>query len=129
MELVDSVDPVKKGDETVYEIRVSNTGTDTDRNLRLQCELPEGMTLVTASGPVEYRERAGVDYLGVSGRINNRGTVTFAPVRELAPKSELVFRVKVHVARTGNLRFKTTLVSDHLTTPVTKEESTTAYGE
>lgn len=128
MELVDSVDPVKKGEETVYEIRISNTGTDTDRNLRLQCELPAGMALLSASGPVGYVEKAGVEYMGV-GRPVNAGTVTFSTVRELGPKSEVIFKVKVRSGSIGNARFKAALTSDHLTTPVTKEESTTVYGE
>lgn len=128
MEVVDSVDPVKTADETVYEIKVTNTGTATDRNLTLACELPPGMTLVSASGPVEHELIRDI-LPAAKGRDLQPGAVRFAPVRELGPKTEVVFKVKVKAATAGNARFKATLTSDHLTTPVTKEESTTVYGD
>ena len=45
LEVVESVDPVRTGDETVYIVRVTNTGTAADRNLKLECELPPGLRL------------------------------------------------------------------------------------
>jgi hypothetical protein len=86
------------------------------------------MTLVTASGPVSHREVIGVDFTKSGGNKTVR-TVTFDPVRELGPKTEVVFKVRVKAGTAGNARFKATLTSDHLTTPVTKEESTTVYGD
>jgi len=128
MELVDSVDPVKKGEETVYEIKISNTGTATDRNLLLRCELPAGTTLVSASGPVDHRLRFGVDF-NQPGQPSKENSVTFEPVRELGPKTDISFKVKVKSGSVGNGNFKATITSEHITTPVTKEESTTVYGE
>lgn len=128
MEVIDTIDPVRKGAETVYEVKVSNTGTGTDRNLTLVCELPAGMTLVSADGPVQYLERIGVDF-NRPGADKNLSTVTFDPVRELGPKTEVVFKVKVRAEKVGNAKFKATITSDHITAPVTKEESTTVYGE
>lgn len=128
MEVIDTVDPVEAGKDTVYEIKVSNTGSEPDRNLRLVCDLPPGMTLVAATGPVEYLERIGVNF-DRPGPDKNVRTVTFEPVRELGPKTEVVFKLTVKAGRAGNARFKAILTSDHLTTPVTKEESTTVYGD
>lgn len=128
MEVVDTADPLKVGDETTYEVKVTNTGTAADRNLVLACDLPPGMTLVKADGPVPYLERLGVD-ANRPGPDKNVHAVTFEPVRELGPKTEAVFKVTVKVGQAGAAKFTARLASDHLTTPVVKEESTTVYGE
>lgn len=128
MELTDSADPVQTRKETTYEVRVSNTGTEADRNLKLVCDLPPGMELVTATGPVEYRERVGVNFNGANPG-NTTSTITFEPVRELGPKTEVSFKVTVRATAAGNARFRASITSDHLTTPVQKEESTTVYGD
>jgi uncharacterized repeat protein (TIGR01451 family) len=133
MEVVDSADPLKVGEETTYEIKVTNTGTEADRNLVLSCDLPPGMTMVSADGPVAGLERIGVDF-DLERPVKNRHTVTyhtvtFDPIRELGPKTEAVFKVKVRASNAGAAKFTASLASDHLTTPVVKEESTTVYGD
>lgn len=128
MEVVDSADPLKVGEETTYEVKVQNTGTEADRNLVLACDLPPGMTLVKVDGPVPGLERVGVDFT-LDRPVRNRHTVAYDPVRELGPKTEAVFKVTVKAGKAGAAKFTATLTSDHLTTPVVKEESTTVYGE
>jgi uncharacterized repeat protein (TIGR01451 family) len=119
MELVDSVDPVEKGDQTTYEIRVTNTGTMADENVVVSCPLPEQFKLVSAHGPVGY----AVQDLGTCT------VVRFDPVRELAPKTDAAFKVTVKAVAAGDVRFKAQLTSRHLTTSVAKEESTRVYGD
>jgi uncharacterized repeat protein (TIGR01451 family) len=126
-EVVDSVDPVKVGGETVYEVKVRNTGTAADQNLLLECRLPGGMTLVKVSGPADYLERVGIDFTG-PGPHRTTSTVTFEPLPELQPGAEVVFRVKVKAGAAGVGVFRAMLTSDHLTTPVSKEEPTTVCG-
>lgn len=128
MEVIDTTDPLKVGDETTYEIKVTNTGTAADRNLTLVCDLPPGLTLVKATGPVPSLERLGVDF-DRPGADKNVRTVTFDPVRDLGPKTEVVFQVTVKAEKSGTAKFKASITSDHLTTAVTKEESTTVYGD
>ncbi len=127
MEVTDSVDPVRVSGETVYEVKVTNTGTEADRNLQLACNLPAGTELLSATGPTAYLERVGVDF-NAPGQARNQRTVTFEPVRELGPQTEVVFRVRVRATATGDGRFRAAITSDHLTTPVVREESTTVYG-
>ena len=119
MELVDSIDPVEKGEQTTYEIRVTNTGTMADENVVVSCPLPEQFKLVTATGPVGY----AVQDLGTCT------VVKFDPVRELHPKTDAVFKVTVKAVAAGDVRFKAQLTSRHLTTSVAKEESTRVYGD
>lgn len=119
MELLDLADPVEKGEQTTYEIRVANTGTKADENVVVACPLPEQFQFVTASGPVGY----SVQELG------SCTVVKFDPIRELAPKTDAAFRVTVKAVSAGDVRFKAHLTSRHLTTSVAKEESTRVYGE
>ncbi len=130
MELVDSIDPVKVGGETTYVIKVSNTGMATDRNLSIACEFPDGLKVTSVSSPVTHREihepaTRTFDGTPVAGRT----VIRFNPVRELGPKTEVAFRVTVKTNLSGNTRVRAALTSDHLTTPVVKEESTTVYGD
>ena len=119
MELIDTVDPVQKGGETVYEVRVTNTGTKADANVAVACPLPPELTFVKADGPTGHTATA----------LNNCTVVKFDAVRELAPKHEAVFRVTARATATGDVRFKATLNSHSLGTSVVKEESTRVYGE
>ncbi|MGL6095009.1 MAG: hypothetical protein ACRC7O_04305 [Fimbriiglobus sp.] len=119
MELVDLHDPVEKGEVTVYEIRVANTGTKSDTNVVVSCPLPPQLKLVSATGPV-------------GSKTEDLGTCTvvkFEPVRELAPKTDAVYRVTVKAVTSGDVRFKAQLTSGQLSTSVVKEESTRVYGE
>lgn len=119
MELVDTVDPVEKGGQTTYEVRVTNTGTMADENVVLSCPLPEHFKLVAASGPVGYAVRD----------LGTCTVVKFDPVRELHPKTDVLFKVTVKAAAAGDVRFKAHLTSKHLSTSVAKEESTRVYGD
>ncbi len=119
MELVDLVDPVEKGQQTTYEIRITNTGTKADTNVVITCPLPEQMKFVSATGPVSH----------TVADLNNCAVVRFEPVRELAPKTEIVYRIVCKAHAIGDVRFKAQLNSTHLTTSVVKEESTRVYGE
>ena len=119
MELIDTIDPVEKGHETVYEVRVTNTGTKADTNVIVACPIPAQMKFVRADGPTGHTATA----------LNNCTVVKFDPVRELAPKTEAVFRIVVKAAATGDIRFKATMNSDALSTSVAKEESTRVYGD
>ena len=127
MEVADLADPVEKGGETTYEIRLTNTGSKADADVVVACDLPPELELVSVAGPVEGLHRLGVD--STAAGVKRESRVQFEPVTELAPQTEAVFRVKVRAAAAGDVRFKATLTSKHLTAPVVKEESTRVYGD
>lgn len=116
MEAIDSVDPVVKGTETTYEVRITNTGSKADADLRLVCQVPPQMKFKSATGPVNHA-------------VSDKNEVTFDLIRELAPRTEAVVKVTVVGVTPGDARFKATLTSKHLSAPVVKEESTRIYGE
>jgi uncharacterized repeat protein (TIGR01451 family) len=115
LEIVDLDDPVEIGSETAYEIRVKNEGSKAAENVALGCELPEGVALISAKGPAEYR---------VTG-----GQIVFGGLKELEPGKTALYRVHVRGTTAGSHRFRAQLKSDSIDEPLTFEELTKFYGE
>lgn len=114
-EVLDVDDPVELGSETIYEIRVVNQGTVPATNVRVAATLPREMEGTGAEGPTENHLQDDV--------------LTFDPIPSLAPQADVTYRVKVRGAKSGDCRFRATLITDQLSRPVVKEESTTIYSE
>ena len=108
-------DPVEVGGETTYEVRVANQGSKSAGNVRLVVLLPPELKPLAAEGPVRFN----ID--------NNQ--VIFDGVAELAPKAEVVYRVRAQGIRPGDLRVRCQLLTDEMQSPVTKEESTRVYAD
>ncbi|WP_437204373.1 hypothetical protein [Planctomicrobium sp. SH664] len=115
LQVKDLEDPVEVGSETVYEVRVKNEGSAAARNVALGCELPAGMSFVSAEGPVEFRAE--------------RGSVLFRSIPELGAGQSVTFKVKVSAAAPGSLRFRALLTSESVGEPLAAEEMTKFYGE
>ncbi len=113
LEVVDSPDPIRVGDSVTYTITVTNQGSATDHNIRVVCELPGEQTFVSATGATNG---------AVSG-----SRVTFAPLPSLAAKAKAVWRITVSANAAGNIRFKTTMTSDHFQRPIEETEATYLY--
>ncbi|MEZ6056787.1 MAG: hypothetical protein R3C01_08780 [Planctomycetaceae bacterium] len=115
MEVRDIDDPVEVGVETAYEIRVKNEGSAPARNVAVGCELPPGMTLIKATGPVDA--------------FNDQSQVIYRPVAELAPGNSITYRVLIRGVENGHHRFRAQLSSDSIPEPLTKDELTRFYGK
>lgn len=113
--VTDLEDPIEVGGQTEYEIRVANQGTKAATNVVVRAATPAGMTVVSAAGDARHRLEAGA--------------VSFEPIRQLPPGSELVFRLAVKGAQPGDHRLVVEVSSDDLTQPVRKEESTRVFGD
>jgi uncharacterized repeat protein (TIGR01451 family) len=111
----DLSDPIEVGGQTTYEIRVVNQGSKTATNLILAAQASAGMQPVSGEGPTQ-----GV----VEGQ-----KIIFDPLARLAPQGETNYRVHVKAFQAGDMRLKFHLVSDEVTNPVTKEESTHVYSD
>ena len=116
-DVVDVEDPVEKGGEATYEIRVVNQGTKAGNNVRVQVALPPSMQLVDAKGPSDSRP-------AVTG---NR--IAFEPLRRLSPKVDTTYRVRVKCNAAGDQRISVQLQTDEMQSPVTKEESTRVFSD
>lgn len=114
-ELVDVNDPIEVGGETTYEIRVINQGSAAATNVRLVALLPPEMKALDADGPVSHT---------IDG-----ARVLFEPLGQLAPKADTMYTLRVQGSAAGDLRLRVQIVTDQITTPVTKEESTRVYSD
>jgi uncharacterized repeat protein (TIGR01451 family) len=114
-EVGDIQDPIEVGGETTYEIRVINQGTKVSSNVRVVALLPAGLEAVDADGPARH--------------VVDGNRVLFDGVERLAPKADMTYTVRVKGISPGDLRLKVQLITDDMTTPVTKEESTRVYSD
>jgi uncharacterized repeat protein (TIGR01451 family) len=113
--VADLQDPIARGGETTYEIRVVNQGSKASANVRLTAQIPPGLKAVSASGPTPYEIAAG--------------QVVFAPLAELAPKADTTYHIELQAVGPGDQRVHIHVDTDELQTPVTKEESTRVYAD
>ncbi len=115
LEMVDTEDPIEVGGDTGYEVRVTNTGTQTETDIRLVATVPDKMEFKSATGPVRFR---------TEGK-----TILFDPIEKLAPRADAVLRLHVKAAEAGNVRFKIQMTSTNLQEPIIKMESTRIYSD
>lgn len=108
-------DPVEIGKETVYEVRVTNRGTKTAKDIVLALQLSEGMTFLNADGPVTYKSKDSI--------------VEFDSLGSLEAKKEKIYKVAARCDAPGDHRIRVQVVSEDLKEPVTKEESTKVFAD
>jgi len=113
LEVIDVTDPVEIGTRTTYVITVTNQGSAPSTNIEIVCNLEDNVRYISSSG-------------SSSGTIEN-GTLTFAPLENLAPKAKATWRVIITAMKEGDTRFKTTMNTDELTRPVEETEATRVY--
>jgi hypothetical protein len=115
VELVDTEDPVEVNGETAYEVKISNTGSKTETDIKLVAEVPPQMQFKSATGPVRYN---------VDGN-----KIVFEPLDKLAPRADAQFRINVKAVEQGTVRFKIQVTSTNLVEPVIKMEATRIYAD
>ena len=109
----DTADPIEVGGQTVYEIRIQNTGSRDDTNVRVALQLPQGMQLV---------EQGDFTPKG-------QGIIEFSPRALLKANDEMVYKVKAQGTAPGRHLVKAIVTSDQSDVPVTKEESIKVYAD
>lgn len=115
IEVVDEPDPVEIGAQTTYTITVTNQGSSVGTNIRVECVLPDEEEFISVDGPINVPAE-------VTGK-----TIRFAPLPSLAPKARATWHVRVRGVREGDVRFKTIMISDQMSSPVEETESTNIY--
>jgi hypothetical protein len=115
LEVVDTEDPIEVGADTAYEIRVTNTGSKTETDIKIVATIPAQMEFKGVQGPCKAHE---------DGR-----TITFDPLPKLAPRADAIFRVNVKGIQPGDVRFKVQVTSTNLQEPVIEMEATRIYAD
>jgi uncharacterized repeat protein (TIGR01451 family) len=115
VEMVDTEDPIEVGGDTAYEVRITNTGSKTENDIKLVANVPDKMQFKNSQGPVRYREE---------GRM-----VVFEPIEKLAPRADAIFRINVKALEAGTVLFKIQVTSANLPEAVLKTEATRIYAD
>ena len=113
LQMSDTADPIKEGDMTEFKITLTNQGTASDSNIRVQMSFPAGLQPVSSAGATSAT---------VTGQ-----NVSFAPVASLAPKQSLTWSVAAKGIAVGDNRTRVQYTSDSIKVPVSKDESTQVY--
>ncbi|MEO1614552.1 MAG: hypothetical protein AAFV88_01800 [Planctomycetota bacterium] len=109
----DSADPIEVGGQTIYEIRVNNSGSRDDTNVEVLLQLPDGLQLVQEG-----------DFTP-----QGRGKIMFPTRSLLKANDEMVFRVKAVGLAPGRHLVRAVVRSDQSDVAVTKEESIMVYSD
>ncbi len=114
LEAVDLEDPINVGSVVTYVITVTNQGSATGTNIKIESTLEEGtMEYVSSSGPT------------VGFAVGN--TITFNPLPSLAPKDKASWNLRVRAINPGDVRFKIKMNSDQIERDVIETEATNFY--
>jgi uncharacterized repeat protein (TIGR01451 family) len=113
LEVIDIDDPVEVGSQTTYVIAATNQGSAPGTNIRIVCTLEDSEQYVSSSGATR-------------GTVEGN-TITFAPLRSLAPKNKATWRVVVKALKPGDIRFTVIMNTDQLDRPVQETEATHLY--
>lgn len=115
LEIQDLDDPVEVGQETAYEVRVSNTGSKAAVNVGLTFELPNGVELVNVEAVTQHLAKSGL--------------ILFNDLPQLAPGKTALFRIHVRGTTEGNQRVRARLTSESIEQELISEELTKFYAE
>lgn len=115
LEVRDTEDPVEVNGETAYDVRLVNSGSKTETNVRISALLPDKLSFQGARGPVACHAEGQ--------------TLLFDPIASLAPRAEVTFRITVKAAEAGTAAVKVQVTSADITDPVIKVETTRVYSD
>jgi len=116
LEVVDVEDPIAVGEEETYIITVTNQGTAPATGVGVAITLPDTTTLVRTIGSTAG-PAAGVTV----------GKFSFQPLASLAPKKVATWKVVIRGTSAADARFRVSMTSDQLTSPVDETEATNFY--
>ena len=113
LEVVDVSDPIEQGQTETYVITVTNQGSAVGTQIKIDCVLEESMQYISSTGPTTA---------SIEGN-----EISFAPLASLAPKDQAKWMVNVKATGTGDVRFKTVMISKQLDRTVEETEATRFY--
>ena len=110
VEISDANDPIAVGEETSYDIQVTNDGTAPATDLRIVARVPKQMTVTQVHAP------ANNEYKGQR--------LCFEPI-SLDPQTSLRYRVHVKAIHAGDACFRVQVTLNESAAPVNAQETTT----
>ncbi len=113
LSIVDDVDPVRVGGDVVYSLTLTNRSRDSDRQVQVTAQLPDGVSL------------KGIKIPGRSNQSTLDGKILhFPPVAELRAGESVTYEIKVHAENAGTVTIYADTSSQRVTDPVSAETTT-----
>lgn len=116
LEVVDLEDPIVVGEDETYLITVTNQGTAPATGVKIAVTLPDSVRFLSSTGSTRGPSAASA-----------QRSFSFAPVASIAPGKEVSWRIVVKAEKAADARFKVSMTSDQLTSPVEETEATNFY--
>ncbi|MFO0875009.1 MAG: DUF11 domain-containing protein [Phycisphaerales bacterium] len=113
LECIDINDPLEVGKETTYVITVTNQGSVTLTNVKINCALPREELFSSAGG--------------ATSTTSTGSTISFAPLASLPVGGKAEWRVVAKATAPGEILFKITMKCDQIISTVEETESTNLY--
>lgn len=122
LQMVDLQDPVRIGNNIVYEIRVTNQGSAELTNVVITATPPGEMSLVNVEGATPLAGGAAAGGAAPAAA----GPVRFGAVERLGPGQSVVWRATFRAQRAGDIQFRVDASSNEVR-QATKIEPTRLY--
>lgn len=119
--VADTLDPAKVGDETALVVSIGNRGRIAAQPGKMGIDIPANFRVVSTS------VWQGARQLPVQATTRD-ARVTFDRPRQLAPNTDISYRVRVKALRPGNAAFKATLFDAAEKPLLEREEPVTVVG-
>jgi uncharacterized repeat protein (TIGR01451 family) len=114
VEMVDLDDPIEVNSETTYEVRITNTGSKAESDIKLVATIPDKMEFKSAQGLPSHAQ----------GK-----TIVFDAIDRLAPRADAIVRINVKAQEPGTTYFKIQVTSANIVEPILKNEATRIYSD
>lgn len=109
----DDNDPVELDGQSLYTVKVSNSGTRSDSQVEVAIELPVGAKVLQVDAPTRYQVQGNA--------------IRFEAIPEMAPGDQRAFRFRLQLPQEGTQVVRAFLKSLQRPVAVVKEESTQVY--
>lgn len=116
LEVIDVDDPTPVGQNETYVITATNQGSAPATNVKIRIQLPDNVEFVTAAGTTM-----------VTGNPTASRSIELKSVASIAAGKKADWRITVKAVKAGDARFKVSMTSDQLTSPVDETEATYFY--
>ncbi|OHB59206.1 MAG: hypothetical protein A2167_07460 [Planctomycetes bacterium RBG_13_46_10] len=113
LEVIDIEDPVQVGNTTTYVVVATNQGSMPGTNIVITATWEDSQAYVSSGG-------------ATTGSVTGN-TVTFAPLRSLAPGAKATWQVVVKAIKADDVRFTVVMKTSDFERPIQETESTNLY--
>ena len=107
--------PLNVGETVAVKVLAKNRGTTTATNVRLNILIPDELKIVDVDAPIKFQ------------KLGNQ--VHLIKIPEIKPKSNFEVKLALKVVASGDVRLTSSIDSDQMNKPLSREEPVLILGE